>query len=107
MEHRRILRARGTGRHSDVLFWRSLFGGLSIVALAMILKRSLVIEWRRAFVPAGIAMMALNIVGMMSFVYALQNKPEGIGIGPSLQPRNIGQRRQARFSRRAMTFSPC
>jgi DME family drug/metabolite transporter len=56
-----------------VLFWRSLFGGLSIVALAMIQKRSLVIEWRRAFVPAGIAMMALNIVGMMSFVYALQN----------------------------------
>ena len=56
-----------------VLFWRSLFGGLSIVALAMLQKKSLVIEWQRAFTPAGIAMMVLNIIGMMSFVYALQN----------------------------------
>jgi drug/metabolite transporter (DMT)-like permease len=56
-----------------VLFWRSLFGGLSIVALAMIQRKSLVIEWRRAFVPAGIVMMILNGIGMVSFVYALQN----------------------------------
>src|SRR5689334_2320359 len=56
-----------------VLFWRSLFGGLSIVALAMIQRKGFAIEWRRAFVPAGIAMMILNIIGMTSFVYALQN----------------------------------
>ena len=56
-----------------VLFWRSLFGGLSIAALAMIQKRGIAVEWWRAFSPAGIAMMALNIIGMMSFVYALQN----------------------------------
>jgi drug/metabolite transporter (DMT)-like permease len=56
-----------------VLFWRSLFGGLSITALAMIERRGFVIDWQRAFTPAGIAMMALNIIGMMSFVYALQN----------------------------------
>ena len=56
-----------------VLFWRSLFGGLSIAALAMIQKRGIAVEWWRAFSPAGIAMMALNIIGMMSFVYALRN----------------------------------
>ncbi len=56
-----------------VLFWRSLFGGLSIVALAMIQRRGFAVDWRRAFTPSGIAMMALNIIGMVSFVYALQN----------------------------------
>ncbi len=56
-----------------VLFWRSLFGGLSIVALAMIERRGFAFDWRRAFTPAGIAMMLLNATGMMSFVYALQN----------------------------------
>ena len=56
-----------------VLFWRSLFGGLSIVALAMFQRRGFAVDWRRAFTPAGIAMMALNIIGMVSFVYALQN----------------------------------
>jgi len=56
-----------------VLFWRSLFGGLSIVALAMIQRRRFAIEWRRAFTPSGVVMMILNAIGMMSFVYALRN----------------------------------
>ncbi|MEZ5831746.1 MAG: DMT family transporter [Dongiaceae bacterium] len=56
-----------------VLSWRSLFGCLSIVALAMIERKSLSFDWRRAFMPAGIFMMLLNATGMTSFVYALQN----------------------------------
>jgi DME family drug/metabolite transporter len=56
-----------------VLFWRSLFGGLSIVALAMIERKGLAFDWRRALTPAGIAMMLLNATGMLSFIYALQN----------------------------------
>ncbi|HUL07394.1 MAG TPA: DMT family transporter [Candidatus Acidoferrum sp.] len=56
-----------------VLSWRSAFGALSIVALALIERRRLVFDWRRAFVPAGIAMMILNGIGMAGFVYSLQN----------------------------------
>ena len=56
-----------------VLSWRSAFGALSIVVLALIERRRLVFDWRRAFVPAGIAMMILNGIGMAGFVFALQN----------------------------------
>ena len=56
-----------------VLSWRSAFGALSIVVLALIERRRLVFDWRRAFVPAGIAMMILNGIGMAGFVYSLQN----------------------------------
>ena len=56
-----------------VLFWRSMFGCLSIVALAMIERKRFVVDWRRAFTPAGIAMMLLNATGMTAFVYSLQN----------------------------------
>ena len=56
-----------------VLTWRSAFGALSIVALALIERRRFAFDWRRAFVPAGIAMMILNCIGMGGFVYALQN----------------------------------
>ena len=56
-----------------VLFWRSLFGALSIVMLAMIERRRLTFAWRRAFTPAGVALMLLNATGMLSFIYALQN----------------------------------
>jgi drug/metabolite transporter (DMT)-like permease len=56
-----------------VLFWRSAFGALSIVALALVERRRFAFDWRRAFVPAGIAMMILNGAGMAGFVYALQN----------------------------------
>ncbi len=56
-----------------VLFWRSAFGALSIVALALIERRRFAFDWRRAFLPAGIVMMILNGMGMAGFVYALQN----------------------------------
>jgi drug/metabolite transporter, DME family len=56
-----------------VLSWRSAFGALSIVGLALIERRRFAFDWRRAFVPAGIAMMILNCIGMGGFVYALQN----------------------------------
>jgi len=56
-----------------VLFWRSAFGGLSIVALAIIEKKGFALEWRRAFTQAGITMVILSGIGMASFIYALQN----------------------------------
>jgi drug/metabolite transporter (DMT)-like permease len=56
-----------------VLAWRSLFGCLSIVVLAMIERKRFAFDWQRAFTPAGIAMMLLNATGMTAFVYALQN----------------------------------
>jgi drug/metabolite transporter (DMT)-like permease len=56
-----------------VLTWRSAFGALSIVALALIERRRFAFDWRRAFTAAGITMMILNGIGMASFVYALQN----------------------------------
>ena len=56
-----------------MLFWRSAFGGLSIVALAIIERKSFAFEWRRAFTRAGITMVTLSPIGMASFVYALQN----------------------------------
>src|SRR5215472_6302273 len=56
-----------------VLFWRSTFGAISIVALAFIERRSFSFDWRRAFTHAGITMMILNGIGMASFIYALQN----------------------------------
>lgn len=56
-----------------VLSWRSLFGFLSIVALAMIERKRLTFDWQRAFTPPGIALMLLNATGMTGFVYALQN----------------------------------
>ncbi|HEY1383279.1 MAG TPA: DMT family transporter [Dongiaceae bacterium] len=56
-----------------VLSWRSLFGCLSIMVLAMIERKRFAFDWQRAFTPAGIAMMLLNATGMTAFVYALQN----------------------------------
>lgn len=56
-----------------VLFWRSVFGGLSIGALAIIERKSFAFEWRRAFTRAGTTLMVLNAIGMASFIYALQN----------------------------------
>src|SRR4026209_2327381 len=50
-----------------VLFWRSAFGALSILALALIERRRFAFAWRRAFLPAGIAMMILNGIGMAGF----------------------------------------
>jgi len=56
-----------------VLFWRGLFGGLSIVALAMIDRRKFSLDVVRAFCPAGIALMIISASGKMAFIYALQN----------------------------------
>jgi len=56
-----------------VLFWRSMFGCLSIAVLAMIERKRFAFDWQRAFTPAGIAMMLLNLTGMAAFVFALQN----------------------------------
>jgi drug/metabolite transporter (DMT)-like permease len=56
-----------------VLFWRGVFGGLSIAALAMIEKRSIAVDWRRAFTPAGIALFLISATGKTAFIFALQN----------------------------------
>ena len=56
-----------------VLFWRGVFGGLSIAVLAMIEKRSLAIQWKRAFTPAGIALFMISATGKTAFIFALQN----------------------------------
>ncbi|HEX6120396.1 MAG TPA: DMT family transporter, partial [Dongiaceae bacterium] len=56
-----------------VLFWRGVFGGLSIAALAIIEKRSLAVQWRRAFTPAGIALFMISATGKTAFIFALQN----------------------------------
>jgi drug/metabolite transporter (DMT)-like permease len=56
-----------------VLFWRGVFGGLSIAVLAMIEKRSLAVQWKRAFTPAGIALFMISATGKTAFIFALQN----------------------------------
>ena len=56
-----------------VLFWRGVFGGLSIVALTMIERRSLQFNLLRAFSPAGLALMFISATGKLAFIYALQN----------------------------------
>lgn len=56
-----------------VLFWRGVFGGLSIAGLAMIERRSLRFDFARAFTPAGIGLMTISATGKMAFIYALQN----------------------------------
>jgi len=56
-----------------VLFWRGIFGGLSIAALAMIEKRRFAFDWRRAFTPSGLALIVISATGKMAFIYALQN----------------------------------
>lgn len=56
-----------------VLFWRGLFGGLSIAGLALIERRSFLFDFRRAFTPAGLGLMTISATGKMAFIYALQN----------------------------------
>src|SRR5262245_66614808 len=51
-----------------VLFWRGVFGGLSIVALAMIERGSFKFDLLRAFSPAGIALMFISASGKMAFI---------------------------------------
>lgn len=56
-----------------VLFWRGLFGGTSIVVLAMIERGSFKFDLLRAFSPAGLAMMFISATGKLAFIFALQN----------------------------------
>ncbi|HWA49154.1 MAG TPA: DMT family transporter [Dongiaceae bacterium] len=56
-----------------VVFWRGLFGGASIVILAMIERGSFKFDLLRAFSPAGIALMFISATGKLAFIYALQH----------------------------------
>lgn len=56
-----------------VVFWRGIFGGLSIAALAMIERRRFGFDWKRAFSFAGIALIAISAAGKIAFLYALQH----------------------------------
>lgn len=56
-----------------VIFWRSLLGGFSIIALAAIERRAPAFEWRRMVSPAGIVIVALVVTGMLAAIYSMQN----------------------------------
>jgi drug/metabolite transporter (DMT)-like permease len=56
-----------------VVFWRSIFGGLSIFALAMTERRRLSFDWRRALTSAGIAITMLIAGAIFSAIYSMQN----------------------------------
>jgi DME family drug/metabolite transporter len=56
-----------------VVFWRGIFGGLSIAALAMIERRRFGFDFKRAFTLAGLALVAISATGKIAFLYALQN----------------------------------
>src|SRR5512134_456346 len=56
-----------------VVFWRGIFGGLSIAALAMIERHRFGFDFKRAFTLAGIALIAISATGKIAFLYALQN----------------------------------
>jgi drug/metabolite transporter (DMT)-like permease len=56
-----------------VIFWRSIFGGLSIIALAVFERRRLAFEWRQLVSPAGIVIVALVVTGMLAAIYSMQN----------------------------------
>jgi drug/metabolite transporter (DMT)-like permease len=56
-----------------VVFWRGIFGGLSIAALAMIERRRFGFDFKRAFSLGGIALILISATGKIAFLYALQN----------------------------------
>lgn len=56
-----------------VVFWRGIFGGLSIAVLAMIERRRFGFDLKRAFSLAGIALILISATGKIAFLYALQN----------------------------------
>src|SRR5262245_26237744 len=56
-----------------VVFWRSIFGGLSIIALAMIERRRLSFNWRGVLTPAGIAITCLIGSGIFAAIYSMQH----------------------------------
>jgi len=56
-----------------VVFWRGIFGGLSIAALAMIERRRFGFDFKRAFSLGGAALILISATGKIAFLYALQN----------------------------------
>lgn len=56
-----------------VVFWRGLFGGCSIVALAMVERRRLWFDWRKTMTPQGLAITTLIASGVFSSIYSMQN----------------------------------
>ena len=56
-----------------VVFWRSIFGGLSIIALAMIERRQLSFDWRRTLTVPGMAITVLIASGVFASIYSMQN----------------------------------
>jgi drug/metabolite transporter (DMT)-like permease len=56
-----------------VVFWRGIFGALSIAVLAMIERRRFGFDWKRAFSLAGIGLILISAMGKIAFLYALQN----------------------------------
>jgi drug/metabolite transporter, DME family len=56
-----------------VVFWRGIFGGLSIAVLAMIERRRFGFDFKRAFSLSGIALILISATGKIAFLYALQN----------------------------------
>src|SRR5262249_45736122 len=56
-----------------VVFWRGIFGALSIAALTMIERRRLGFDWQRAFTLGGIGLILISAMGKIAFLYALQN----------------------------------
>ena len=56
-----------------VVFWRGIFGGLSIAVLAMIERRRFGFDFKAAFTLAGIALILISATGKIAFLYALQN----------------------------------
>jgi drug/metabolite transporter (DMT)-like permease len=56
-----------------VVFWRGVFGGLSIAVLAMIERRRIGFDFKRACSLAGIALILISATGKIAFLYALQN----------------------------------
>jgi drug/metabolite transporter, DME family len=56
-----------------VVFWRGIFGGLSIAVLAMIERRRFGFNFKAAFSLAGIALILISATGKIAFLYALQN----------------------------------
>lgn len=56
-----------------VVFWRGVFGGLSIAMLAMIERRRFGFDFKAAFSLAGVALILISATGKIAFLYALQN----------------------------------
>ena len=55
-----------------ILFWRGFFGFLSILALAMIERRGVRIDWRRVMLPTALLLIAISALGKLAFISALK-----------------------------------